>query len=171
MATTGENPQSGIMVSSNPNAYPIVKMSQVAGFKTVKDVKDLYTLKSCILYENNDTALANGQIWYVQDSSRYYRLKNVTNVTLASGWEEVKFITDSNNLNILNFKGVEDSETDIFNLPTSDLKTGDVYYARENGAEYVYIDDRLTNKWEKLGETTNSIPDANIKKLFPQSLN
>lgn len=73
--------------SNNPQAYGIVKATEIAGQRQVKQLSDLYKLPDAILSESKTGEDAEGQIWIVGKDQ--YQLISWQNRNDASGWQKV----------------------------------------------------------------------------------
>lgn len=73
--------------SNNPQAYGIIKATEIAGQRQVKQLSDLYKLSDAILSESKTGEDAEGQIWIVGKDQ--YQLISWQNRNNASGWQKV----------------------------------------------------------------------------------
>ena len=81
------------VVSANPASWGIVDANQISGFRTVATLDDLYSIAACILSSSYGDGIttgkdAVGQIWYVQQGARYFRLTDWSNRDNENGWTE-----------------------------------------------------------------------------------
>lgn len=92
------------LASANPKSWGIVDANEISGHRSVATVSDLYSLAGCILSSSYTGDLAAGrtptgndaigQIWYVQDTNKYYKLITWNDPTTALNWQEVYIGTD-----------------------------------------------------------------------------
>lgn len=92
------------IASANPKGWGIVDANEISGHRSVATVSDLYSLAGCILSSSYAGDLAAGlqptgddaigQIWYVQDTKKYYKLTSWQYPTTALNWTEVYIGTD-----------------------------------------------------------------------------
>lgn len=82
--------QADRLESNNPQAYGVVRATEISGHKSVNNLDDLYLLPDCILSDskNNTGNDAIGQIWYVIDENCDYRLTNWDNRKSSQGWQK-----------------------------------------------------------------------------------
>lgn len=73
--------------SNNPQAYGIIKATEIAGQRQVKQLSDLYKLSDAILSESKTGEDAEGQIWIVGKDQ--YQLISWQNRNNASGWQKI----------------------------------------------------------------------------------
>ena len=83
--------------SNNPNAYGIVRATEISGHRTVQSINDLYLISDAILSDsgNNTNNDAIGQKWYVITEQSEYQLIDWNNRKSSSGW---KAVTEDNYL-------------------------------------------------------------------------
>ena len=77
--------------SNNPNAYGIVRATEISGHRTVQSINDLYLISDAILSDsgNNTNNDAIGQKWYVVTEQSEYQLIDWNNRKSSSGWKIV----------------------------------------------------------------------------------
>ena len=115
--------QADRLESNNPQAYGVVRATEISGHKSVNTLDDLYSLPDCILSDskNNTGNDAIGQIWYVIEENCDYRLISWDNRKSSQGWqkeesasylsEQIETITGSGEGSIS--KAVSDLEKEI----------------------------------------------------------
>lgn len=91
----------GKVISNNiqEGGFGVTDAIMISGHRTVKALEDLYAIPTQILSSNksNENTATGwekdslGQIWYVQDDNKYYRLINYSKHGVAEGWEEMNF--------------------------------------------------------------------------------
>ena len=91
----------GKVISNNiqEGGFGVIDAIMISGHRTVKALEDLYAIPTQILSSNksNENTATGwekdslGQIWYVQDDNKYYRLINYSKHGVAEGWEEMNF--------------------------------------------------------------------------------
>lgn len=76
--------------SNNPDAYGIVLASEISGHKSVNTLNDLFSISDAILSvsKNNTNNDAIGQLWYVVDVDKYYKLIDWDNRKTEDGWRD-----------------------------------------------------------------------------------
>lgn len=92
-----------ILKSSNTKEFGIVEATHVAGFRSVDALADLYTISIPILsgakeVNTESKKASEGQIWHVNATDQYFRLKNLSQHNVAAGWEEVFYQTGSSQM-------------------------------------------------------------------------
>lgn len=82
--------QADRLESNNPQAYGVVRATEISGHKSVNNLDDLYLLPDCILSDskNNTGNDAIGQVWYVIGENCDYRLTNWDNRKSSQGWQK-----------------------------------------------------------------------------------
>lgn len=88
--------QADRLESNNPQAYGVVRATEISGHKYVSNLDDLYSIPDCILSDSkiNTDDDAIGQIWYVKNQNTNYRLVSWENRNQSSGWVEEKLASN-----------------------------------------------------------------------------
>lgn len=117
------------LASANPKSWGIVDAIEVSGHRSVATVSDLYSLAGCILSSSYageaaagstpTGADAIGQIWYVQDTQKYYRLKTWSSTLSANNWEEVYIGSDSGKVDDVQVNGESVVTNKVANIDLS----------------------------------------------------
>lgn len=125
------------LASANPKSWGIVDAVEISGHRSVATVSNLYTLAGCILSASyageakegtaHTGADAIGQIWYVQDTQKYYKLKSWSDTLSADNWEEVYIGTDYGKVDDVQVNGTSVVADKIANIDLSEYaKTSEV---------------------------------------------
>ena len=115
----------GSPIIGNEANYAAAFATDIAGFRSVPTVADLYNIKAYILSHsgNNTNNDAIGQVWRVTNNTAdttkngEWRLKDWSNHGAAAGWEQVKNATAGDLSNLTTRVGT--AETNIKNLQTT----------------------------------------------------
>lgn len=125
------------IASANPKSWGIVDAIEISGHRSVSTVTDLYALAGCILSSSfageaasgiaHTGADAIGQIWYVQDTAKYYKLKSWSDTLSADNWEEVYIGANSGKVDDVQVNGASVVSNKIANIDLSEYaKTSEV---------------------------------------------
>lgn len=106
--------------SQNPQAYGIVKASEVVGHKHVLNIVDLFSIPDGILSEsgNNTDNDAIGQRWFITNKGSFYELRNWNERHSAEGWFEIAGTQI----------GVQQIVAVVSSLPLTGYLVGDIVY-------------------------------------------
>lgn len=81
--------------SGNINATAVAKATELAGFRQVNKLTDLYAISDFVLSDSGDNTNNDAlmQQWWVQEQGKFYSLINWDNRKQADGWYAVKSIS------------------------------------------------------------------------------
>lgn len=153
--------------SGNINATAVAKATELAGFRQVNKLTDLYTISDFVLSDSGDNTNNDAlmQQWWVQEEGKLYQLINWDNRKQASGWRARPDTTDLEN----------NKQENI--LDTDDIR---VHNDHENHQSWLYQNDRkvanfITNGYKILRPdngntlTQNNFPDTNTTYIIRYS--
>lgn len=87
--------------SGNINATAVAKATELAGFRQVNKLTDLYAISDFVLSDSGDNTNNDAlmQQWWVQEQGKFYSLINWDDRKQASGWYAVKSISSGSTEN------------------------------------------------------------------------
>jgi hypothetical protein len=159
-APTANSTFGGKVVSANyeSGGFGVADAIQLSGHRTVSTKAELYKIPTQILSSNNSNDSKNttgtdaiGQLWYVQEDKKFYRLKDYSNHDNVNGWEESIL-----SLSMSDYTADKSSSSgDIINVANR-VSTLENAYTYQKSA-YSWTQDQITSIQTTLNTLVNNV--------------